>query len=148
MGKLLFKKKRAGLEEKLNRYLFTFETQERPGLLVVKNRSAMEEITLTLDRNEIHESKTWWALLNRLNSAEPTFYVLEEDLSTELYDIIQQYEARRGTIEVVDQKTREIQKAKCNPRRSRLLLVATERALHKIEQTFPLRARVGLTEIL
>lgn len=148
MGRMMFRDRENSVEERLNKYLFNFESQEKPGLLVVKSGRLLEMLRGTLDRNEIRESCTWWALLNNLNSCENTFMVLNSEFSTEVYDIIQQYEARRGTIQVVDQQTREIQTASCNPKQTRLLLVTTQSDLDRIEKVYPLRERVGLTEIL
>lgn len=135
-------------DERITKFLFGLASQEKPGLIVVRDESGLASVRSALDRSEVREACTWWSLLTYLQSQEDTFMVVTSDLSLSVYDILDQFTSARSKLTVVDDQTYELATTQIDAEPSHLLLVTTSKDLGKIEEVFPITEKVGPVELI
>lgn len=134
------------IRERVSGYLGFLELEEEMGLIVLDHEELKETVVETLKRIEVREAHTWKEILDNFRAHRPTFFVVEEALSKEVYDIVAQYYKRPGTIQIMDRETMELQTVSFDKEEMSFLLVATATTLAEIEEQFSIRDKVGLTE--
>lgn len=113
-------------------------------LLVTEDEEQLVCAHTRLEQSGMTHSEDWSSALGHLNANRRTFVRLQPPLPRELYDLIAQYEARAGAIQIFDKKSMSYFFAEFVPGKAGLLLTATHDELREIENHAPLRNKVGV----
>ena len=136
------------MREKLQAYLACIELQEEVGLLLVEDEKFVRPVAKELERKRLRRSYSWKQLMDYLSRNEPTFMVLEQEVTKEVYDIVAQYYKRPGVVQIMDSETMDLEMIQFDKDQANLILVTSIAELRKIEGRFSLRDKIGLTEVL
>ncbi|RMG39698.1 MAG: hypothetical protein D6719_12745 [Candidatus Dadabacteria bacterium] len=133
------------IQNRLEAYLYYFQKQDETGLLIVEDQRLFDWIDTVLKLNCFKPSLLWHEVLDHLEANIPTYTLINEPLSKELYDIIAQHWSRRGMIQIMDRDSMELRTVHFDPHLSKLLLVVNRDDLEEIENRFSIKNKVGLT---
>lgn len=134
------------MNEKIVNYLNVFKNQREAGLIVVEKTEHFEEIKNQINRQGFQVTNLWQETIEQLRNGNSICLELSSSISKELYDLIAQYSARNGAIQIMDNTTMKLKSIQFNPAECHLLLLALKQNLQEIEKTHSLKEKVGLVE--
>lgn len=134
------------MNEKLAEYLTYFLKQKEAGLIIIENENQLEEAKNQIGETDFAVTSLWQEVIDNFKNQKSVCLVLAENFSKEQYDLIAQYFARSGFIQIMDKKTMKLISIQFDSFKCHLLLLTSQNVLSEIEKNYSLKDKVGLIE--
>lgn len=134
------------MNNKLPQYLNYFQKQKEAGLIIVEDGNLLEEIKNNISQNGFNVTSSWREAVESIKNSSSTCLVIDINISKNDYDLIAQYFARTGAIQIMDKNTMELISVQFDPFQSHFLLLTDKDSLSNIEKTYSIKDKVGLIE--
>lgn len=130
--------------KKFDEFLYKTFGQKEISLIIAKNNEEMNNFVQELDNRSYAQSKNPSELLENIKNFKKTFYVLDESIGKDIYDILVQFPT--GQIEIFDKASMESEVIHPNHDNLSIIFLAEEKMLNHIQKKkFDILSNVGLT---
>lgn len=134
------------MNERLSTYFECFIKQKEAGLIIVENIDNLVPIKDLIAQQGFAFTSSWQEIIAQLKIGTSVCLELPNALSKELYDLIAQYSAREGSIQIMHKDSMMLESIQFNPFKCHLLLLSSIQNIQEIEKTYSLKDKVGLVE--
>ena len=124
--------------EKIVEFLALIEFQTETGLLIKESEGVDPLLDDELSQRGVVVAHDWPEVVEGFAKNQPVCLKLDSSLSRELYDIVMQYNRRKGVVQVLDQITNELRMVTFDPEMVYFLIVASPEDLKAIGATVDL----------
>ena len=134
------------MNEKLSEYLNHFTKQKEAGLVIVDNLESLNQIKNQISQHGFVVVNSWQDITEKFQNGYSVCLDLPLNLTKEFYDLIAQYSARDGVIQIMDKTSMKLSSIQFDPSNCHLLLLSSKQNLEEIEKKHSLKDKVGLVE--
>lgn len=136
------------MNEKLSTYLSFLVKQKEAGLVIVYDPNIIEQVKNQIAQHNFVLTNSWQEILENFRNKKSICLTLGENISKELYDLIAQYSAREGSIQIMNKESMKLESVQSNPIICHLLILTSKQAIDEIEKNHSIKDKVGLIERL
>lgn len=133
-------------QAKLKDFLTYLSSDTEPGLVVCEDKEMIENVSLAFENQGFKRVSNWQELAENIKNSINSYMILGDEIEKDIYDALAQF--RTGGIEIMDKETLEKDIVSFNPKDVSFAILSEESSLRKIEETMPIKDKVGITEII